>query len=139
MKTMILAALLAVAGLAGGCLTHPVEVSEATRPFAPGSYEVVGETTGTAFAGFMYVINVYPMKVPFGVDDPAGEARDSAIANGGGGAGLIDVRMDRTFIFIPIPFLHFVITLTHVEGKLVKPKPAAPPAETPTPPAGGGQ
>jgi hypothetical protein len=131
MKILCLATLLSLASLSDGCITNAVEVSEATKPFEPGSYEVVGETSGFAWAGFMYIINVYPMKIPWGVEDPAGDARDSAIANGGGGAGLIDVRMDRTFIFIPIPFWHFVLTLTNVEGKLVRPKA--------TPPPGGGQ
>lgn len=125
----VLAAALAVAAagaLMGGCRTSGVSVIGSTRPLRPGGFEVLGDAKGTSWSGYFYVLHLIP--IHFGPLDPAGRARDVALEDHAGADALVDVVMDRTMVFLPIPVVHVVLTVTDVEARAVRTLPEPPPA-----------
>jgi hypothetical protein len=92
-----------------------MSIKPSTTPL-PDDYTVMGDTKASSWSFFAILLFV---PVGWGPTDPAGEARDLAIANAGGDA-LIDVTGDVRTWFLPIPIVSMVLFETQVEGKAVK-------------------
>ncbi|MCO5170353.1 MAG: hypothetical protein M9894_28790 [Planctomycetes bacterium] len=119
-------AIVTAGAVAAGCRTAGVAVLGSTRPMRPGGYEVKGDAKGTSWSGYFYVLHLIP--IHFGPVDPAGRARDAALEDFPGADAMVDVVMDRMMVFLPIPIVHVVLTITDVEGQAVRALPEPPPA-----------
>jgi hypothetical protein len=107
-KAALLALCVVPGLLVSGCYVAPVTLAPSTIPLTPGTYTELGETSGSAFAVFIFGI---PLSEP----DPAGRARDRAIADKSADA-LVNVSADN--ILINLSFIGFSIARVH--GTAVK-------------------
>lgn len=102
--------------LLSSCIVTPMTLKASTRPL-PSDYVVTGPTEASAWSFFALVLGFIP--IGYGPKDPAGDARDLAIAKADGDA-LIDVTGDvRTWI-LPIPFVPIFVYQTEVQGEAVQ-------------------
>lgn len=99
-----------VAGASTGCLSRPVCVASSTLPLTPGRY-TAREPVSASVWGFSF-LHVFS----FGHEDPAGLARDRALATSGAQA-LIDVTIQQNDIS-----LFFILSLhvTELKGTAVQ-------------------
>jgi hypothetical protein len=106
-------------------------IAEGTLPERPGDYQVVGPATGTSYAGYFYILDLFP--VHFGPTDPAGAARDDALVQNLPANALVGAALDSRVMLIPIPLCHLVLNVTSIEGTAVKQTVAAPEKPQPQP------
>lgn len=102
--------------LLSGCIVQPMTIKPSTKPL-PESYSVTSHTRASSWSFFMLFLGFIP--IGWGPPDPAGEARDQAIANAGGDA-LVDVTGDVRVWILPIPFFSTFLFQTEVEGDAVQ-------------------
>jgi hypothetical protein len=86
-----------------GC-TAPVGLAPATEPLAPGGYTVIGPEVSARKMGFQILF------LPFTPSNPAGKARDEAIADAQADA-LINVAVDATQFNLIV--VHFIWTTVY--------------------------
>ncbi len=115
-RRLPLAAFCASLLLFTGCIVQPMTIKPSSKPL-PESYSVVGHAKASSWSFFMFFLGFIP--IGWGPPDPAGEARDLAIANAGADA-LVDVTGDVRTWFIPIPLFSMTLFQSEVEGEAVQ-------------------